>query len=204
MSCTSIGPVSTATTWATIPTTRDATRSSRAPSSSRCHACCTQPPSIIHAHDWQTALASIYLKTEFAAHPYYEGIRAVLSVHNAGYQGHFPESTMADIGLPVVALQPPAARVVGPREPAQGRARVLRPRRHGEPDARARAAHGEGRLRARRRVRRAARPARRHRERHRSGDLGSGARSRSSRVAIRRRTWPARSAAASRSSARRD
>ncbi|HEX7978795.1 MAG TPA: glycogen/starch synthase [Gemmatimonadaceae bacterium] len=61
----------------------------------------TQPPSIIHAHDWQTSLASIYLKTEFAAHPYYEGIRAVLSVHNAGYQGHFPESTMADIGLPL-------------------------------------------------------------------------------------------------------
>jgi starch synthase len=60
----------------------------------------TQPPSIVHAHDWQTSLASIYLKTEFAAHPYYEGIRAVLSVHNAGYQGHFPESTMADIGLP--------------------------------------------------------------------------------------------------------
>ncbi len=60
----------------------------------------SQPPSILHAHDWQTALASIYLKTEFAAHPYYEGIRAVLSVHNAGYQGHFPESTMVDIGLP--------------------------------------------------------------------------------------------------------
>jgi starch synthase len=59
-----------------------------------------QAPSILHAHDWQTALASIYLKTEFIAHPYYEGIRAVLSVHNAGYQGHFPESTMADIGLP--------------------------------------------------------------------------------------------------------
>jgi starch synthase len=59
-----------------------------------------EAPSILHAHDWQTALASIYLKTEFIAHPYYEGIRAVLSVHNAGYQGHFPESTMADIGLP--------------------------------------------------------------------------------------------------------
>lgn len=59
-----------------------------------------QPPSIVHAHDWQTALASIYLKTEFMAHPYYEGIRAVLSVHNAGYQGHFPDTTMADIGLP--------------------------------------------------------------------------------------------------------
>ena len=59
-----------------------------------------QPPSIIHAHDWQTSLASIYLKNEFMAHPYYEGIRAVLSVHNAGYQGHFPEETMSDIGLP--------------------------------------------------------------------------------------------------------
>ncbi len=61
----------------------------------------SQPPSIIHAHDWQTALASVYLKTEFMPHPYYEGIRAVLSVHNAGYQGHFPERTMADIGLPL-------------------------------------------------------------------------------------------------------
>ena len=59
-------------------------------------------PSIVHAHDWQTALASVYLKTEFAAHPYYEGIRAVLSVHNAGYQGLFPESTLADIGLPAI------------------------------------------------------------------------------------------------------
>jgi starch synthase len=59
-----------------------------------------QAPSILHAHDWQTALASIYLKTEFIAHPYYEGIRAVLSVHNAGYQGHFPEPTLTEIGLP--------------------------------------------------------------------------------------------------------
>ena len=59
-----------------------------------------QPPSIIHAHDWQTAVASVYLKSEFITHPYYEGIRAVLSVHNAGYQGHFAEQTMTDIGLP--------------------------------------------------------------------------------------------------------
>jgi starch synthase len=58
-----------------------------------------QAPSIVHAHDWQTALASVYLKTEYSAQPYYEGIRTVLSVHNAGYQGHFPEPTIADIGL---------------------------------------------------------------------------------------------------------
>ncbi len=60
----------------------------------------TLPPSIVHAHDWQTALASVYLKTEFNTHPFYEGIRAVLSVHNAGYQGHFSDTVMADIGLP--------------------------------------------------------------------------------------------------------
>jgi starch synthase len=59
-----------------------------------------QAPSILHAHDWQTALTSVYLKTEFQAHDYYEFMRAVLSVHNAGYQGHFPEETMVDIGLP--------------------------------------------------------------------------------------------------------
>jgi starch synthase len=59
-----------------------------------------QAPCILHSHDWQTALTSVYLKTEFMAHPYYEGIRAVLSVHNAGYQGHFTESAMTDIGLP--------------------------------------------------------------------------------------------------------
>jgi len=58
-----------------------------------------QPPSILHAHDWQTALCSVYLKTDFLANPYYEGIRAVLSVHNAGYQGHFPAEVLPDIGL---------------------------------------------------------------------------------------------------------
>ena len=60
----------------------------------------TQPPSIVHAHDWQTALCSVYLKTDFLANPYYEGIRTVLSVHNAGYQGHFPAAVMPEIGLP--------------------------------------------------------------------------------------------------------
>ena len=59
-----------------------------------------EAPSIIHAHDWQAALASVYLKTEFLANPYFEFTRAVLSVHNAGYQGHFPAESMAEIGLP--------------------------------------------------------------------------------------------------------
>ena len=136
----------------------------------------TQPPSIVHAHDWQTALASIYLKTEFAAHPYYEGIRAVLSVHNAGYQGHFPESTMADIGLPLSLYNHRQLEWWGRVNLLKGglvfsdlvvtvsptHAHELRTEKGG---------FGlDGVFVG------AARPARRHRQRDRSGHLGSGAR----------------------------
>ena len=113
-----------------------------------------QPPSILHAHDWQTALASIYLKTEFAAHPYYEGIRSVLSVHNAGYQGHFPESTLAEIGLPPSLYNARQLEWYGRVNLLKGGIVFADLVITVSPDARARAAHGEGWLRARRRVRR--------------------------------------------------
>lgn len=57
-------------------------------------------PTIIHAHDWHTALAPVFLRTLLAGDPYYEGIAAVLTVHNAGYQGHYPPEVMDDLGLP--------------------------------------------------------------------------------------------------------
>ena len=57
-------------------------------------------PVILHAHDWHAALASVYLRTYFMGDPYYRQIRTVLSVHNAGFQGQYPASTMADVGLP--------------------------------------------------------------------------------------------------------
>jgi starch synthase len=59
------------------------------------------PPLILHAHDWHTALAPVYLRTQFAKHPYYRQVNTVLTVHNAGYQGHFAPDTMRDIGLPM-------------------------------------------------------------------------------------------------------
>lgn len=55
---------------------------------------------ILHVHDWHAAPALVYLRTAFAGHPYYRHVPAVLSVHNAGYQGHFPAETLPDIGLP--------------------------------------------------------------------------------------------------------
>src|SRR3569833_385452 len=56
-------------------------------------------PVLIHAHDWHTALAPVYLRTTLAGDERYQRAKTVLSVHNAGFQGHFPPETMADLGL---------------------------------------------------------------------------------------------------------
>lgn len=55
---------------------------------------------VLHAHDWHTALAIVYLRTRYAERPFFRDLATVLSVHNAGFQGHFPPETMADLGLP--------------------------------------------------------------------------------------------------------
>ena len=57
-------------------------------------------PQLLHAHDWHTALAPVYLRSVLRADPYARQVAAILSVHNAGFQGHFPRETLADIGLP--------------------------------------------------------------------------------------------------------
>ncbi len=57
-------------------------------------------PLILHAHDWHSALALTYLRTRYAGDPWYEQVRTVLSVHNAGYQGHLPAEAVEYLGLP--------------------------------------------------------------------------------------------------------
>jgi starch synthase len=57
-------------------------------------------PAVLHAHDWHSALAPVYLRSWLHSHPYYRQVATVLSVHNAGFQGHFPTATMQDLGLP--------------------------------------------------------------------------------------------------------
>jgi starch synthase len=57
-------------------------------------------PVVLHAHDWHTALTPVYLRSWFRNHQYYRQISTVLSVHNAGFQGHFPTASMHDLGLP--------------------------------------------------------------------------------------------------------
>ncbi len=55
---------------------------------------------LLHAHDWHTAWAPVYLRTLLSGQSYYDGIPAVITVHNAGFQGHVPFSVLADVGLP--------------------------------------------------------------------------------------------------------
>lgn len=57
-------------------------------------------PAILHAHDWHTALAPVYLRTLFANSSFHRGFRTVLSVHNAGFQGYYGADIMPRVGLP--------------------------------------------------------------------------------------------------------
>jgi starch synthase len=56
-------------------------------------------PIVLHVHDWHTALALVYLRT-LVNERYSRDVTGVLSVHNPGYQGHFPPEVMPQIGLP--------------------------------------------------------------------------------------------------------
>ncbi len=55
---------------------------------------------VLHAHDWHTALAPVYLRTTFAGQPFHSRLGIVLSVHNAGFQGHFAAETLPELSLP--------------------------------------------------------------------------------------------------------
>ena len=54
---------------------------------------------VIHAHDWHTALAPVYLNLEEWDEEALAASACVLSVHNAGYQGHFGAEVLHEIGL---------------------------------------------------------------------------------------------------------
>ena len=54
-------------------------------------------PDVLHANDWQTALAVIYLKQKYGGTEPYSRIRTVFTIHNIQYQGNFDGSCMADV-----------------------------------------------------------------------------------------------------------
>lgn len=56
-------------------------------------------PDVMHVHDWQAALAAVYLKTGTQPAP-----KTVLTIHNLAFQGNFPAAIFAELGLPQSAF----------------------------------------------------------------------------------------------------
>ncbi len=54
-------------------------------------------PDIMHANDWQSALAVIYLKRKYSHLDEYRNIKALFTIHNIDYQGVFDFNILADV-----------------------------------------------------------------------------------------------------------
>lgn len=54
-------------------------------------------PDVLHCHDWQSALAAIYLKTIYCRRREYSLIRAVFTIHNIEYQGKYSLDVLEDL-----------------------------------------------------------------------------------------------------------
>lgn len=57
-------------------------------------------PDVFHVHDWQTAILAVLLRSTYFFDPVLKHVPAVLTVHNAGYQGWFPSNAMETLLLP--------------------------------------------------------------------------------------------------------
>ncbi|MDE6868777.1 MAG: glycogen synthase [Clostridia bacterium] len=54
-------------------------------------------PDVMHCHDWQAALAAIYLKTNYCFRQEYQFIRALFTIHNIEYQGQYSLELLCDL-----------------------------------------------------------------------------------------------------------
>ncbi|HXA76990.1 MAG TPA: glycogen synthase GlgA [Candidatus Acidoferrales bacterium] len=57
-------------------------------------------PDVIHCHDWQSALVPLLMRTQHQSDPVVRSLPVVLTIHNLGYQGLFPQAAMKSTGLP--------------------------------------------------------------------------------------------------------
>lgn len=55
-------------------------------------------PDIFHAHDWQAGLVPLYLQTWESREPFNRAA-SVFTIHNIGYQGHFPAEDLNNIQI---------------------------------------------------------------------------------------------------------
>ena len=56
-------------------------------------------PHIVHSHDWHTAFAPLWLRSNYKHDPVFSNTRSVLTIHNIGYQGEFSAADAGDLDL---------------------------------------------------------------------------------------------------------
>jgi starch synthase len=56
-------------------------------------------PHVVHCNDWHTAFAPLYLRAVWKKEQLFARTRTLLTIHNIGYQGIFPATDIADLGL---------------------------------------------------------------------------------------------------------
>lgn len=59
-----------------------------------------EPPSVVHAHDWQAALLPVYIHYLRQTSPFWEHTATMVTIHNLAFQGRFSSRLFASCGLP--------------------------------------------------------------------------------------------------------
>jgi starch synthase len=57
------------------------------------------PVDVVHAHDWQSAMAIVFLKSQADRYPEIAGAKTLLTIHNLGFQGLFAQSEWSLLNL---------------------------------------------------------------------------------------------------------
>ena len=91
-------------------------------------------PDIFHVHDWQTALLPVLLHSVYYFDPALRSAGMLLTIHNAGYQGWFPSSTIQQLLLPWDMFTDDKVEADEPLQFPQGWPRLFGLSDHGEPD----------------------------------------------------------------------
>lgn len=64
-------------------------------------------PDLIHCHDWQAGLISVFLKTEFQGDMFFWGMKTIMTIHNLKFQGIWDVKTMMGLtGFPKELFTP--------------------------------------------------------------------------------------------------
>lgn len=70
-------------------------------------------PQIVHANDWQCGLAPLIFAGLRRSDPFFADTASLFTIHNLGYQGHFPPTLLALLGLDPALFTPAGIEYYG-------------------------------------------------------------------------------------------